>query len=132
MKRIVHIACLLFVLVVLVLPAKAVETIVVGEVMSELTGAPIEGVNIHFKGTKIGTSTDATGTGSPNTAGMVNINTAGVEELMTLSGIGKKRAEDIIAYREMNGPFSSTEELMNVSGIGQGLFGKLSGQVTVS
>ena len=62
MKRIVHIACLLFVLVVLVLPAKAVETIVVGEVMSELTGAPIEGVNIHFKGTKIGTSTDATGT----------------------------------------------------------------------
>ena len=62
MKRIVHIACLFFVLVVLVLPAKAVETIVVGEVMSELTGAPIEGVNIHFKGTKIGTSTDATGT----------------------------------------------------------------------
>ncbi len=75
---------------------------------------------------------DATGTDSPNTAGTVNINTAGVEELMTLSGIGKKRAEDIIAYREMNGPFSSTEELMNVSGIGQGLFGKLSGQVMVS
>lgn len=48
-------------LVLSVTTAYAVETIVVGEVYSELTGAPIEGVNIHFKGTKIGTSTDATG-----------------------------------------------------------------------
>ncbi|MBR1716537.1 MAG: carboxypeptidase-like regulatory domain-containing protein [Paludibacteraceae bacterium] len=45
-----------------VTPAHAVETIIVGEVFSELTGAPIEGVNVHFKGTKIGASTDATGT----------------------------------------------------------------------
>ena len=41
--------------------AQAVETIIVGEVMSEITGAPIEGANIHFQGTKIGAATDATG-----------------------------------------------------------------------
>ena len=39
----------------------AEETIIVGEVFSELTGAPVGGVNVHFKGTKIGTSTDETG-----------------------------------------------------------------------
>lgn len=40
---------------------RAEETIIVGEVFSELTGAPVGGVNIHFRGTKIGTSTDETG-----------------------------------------------------------------------
>ena len=41
----------------------------------------------------------------------VNLNTAGVEELMTLPGIGEKRAADIIADREENGPFRFVEEI---------------------
>ena len=44
----------------------------------------------------------------------INLNTAGVDELMTLPGIGEKRAEDIIAYRQANGPFRIPEELTEV------------------
>lgn len=49
----------------------------------------------------------------------VNINTANVEELTVLKGVGEKTAQAIIAYREANGPFESPEELMEVKGIGQ-------------
>ena len=48
----------------------------------------------------------------------VNINTAGLEELMTLEEIGEKRARAIIEYREANGRFISVDELAGVSGIG--------------
>ena len=51
-------------------------------------------------------------------AGPVDINTAGQEELMQLPGIGEKRAQDIVDYREAHGPFQSVDELDNVSGIG--------------
>ena len=46
---------------------------------------------------------------------IVNINTANVEKLSTLSGIGKSTAEKIIKHREENGYFNSIEEIMNVS-----------------
>ncbi len=52
-----------------------------------------------------------------NTA-VVNINTAGLEELCTLSGIGIVKATAIINYREENGPFQSPEDLSKVKGIG--------------
>ncbi len=49
----------------------------------------------------------------------VNINTADKDTLMTaIKGVGEKRAEAIIAYREQNGPFKSIEELAEVRGIG--------------
>jgi competence protein ComEA len=50
--------------------------------------------------------------------GKINLNTATSEELQTISGIGAKRAEDIIAYRESHGGFQSVDDLKNVSGIG--------------
>lgn len=49
----------------------------------------------------------------------VNINTAGVEALRDLPGIGEKRAADIVADREENGPFRFPEELTRVKGIGE-------------
>ena len=49
----------------------------------------------------------------------VNINTAGVEELMSLPGIGEKRAADIVAEREQNGPYRYPEDLTRVKGIGE-------------
>lgn len=51
----------------------------------------------------------------------INLNTADELELQRLPGIGEKRAADIIAYREANGPFESVEELDEVPGIGQGI-----------
>ncbi|CQR24811.1 competence protein ComEA [Streptococcus varani] len=48
----------------------------------------------------------------------VNLNTASQAELTTISGIGEKRAQDIIAYRDSNGGFNSVDDLKNVSGIG--------------
>lgn len=55
-------------------------------------------------------------------ADKININTATKEELMSeIKGVGEKRAEAIIAYREQNGTFKSVEELANVSGVGQSI-----------
>ena len=63
--------------------------------------------------------------------GKVNLNTATEAELQTISGIGQKRAQDIIAYREEKGKFQSVDELRNVSGIGQKTLEKLKEHVTV-
>ena len=62
---------------------------------------------------------------------IVNINTADLHQLMTLPGIGEKRAADIIAYRETNGSFSIVEELTEVKGIGDTMFASIEHLVTV-
>ena len=62
---------------------------------------------------------------------LVNLNTATEAELQTVSGIGQKKAQDIIAYREANGKFKSVDELKNVSGIGAKTLEKLKDYVTV-
>lgn len=61
----------------------------------------------------------------------ININTADIAQLCTLSGIGEARARDIIAYREANGGFQSAEEIMNVSGIKEATFQKIKEEIAV-
>jgi competence protein ComEA len=56
-----------------------------------------------------------------------NINTAGIEELVLLPGLGEKTARAIISYREHNGDFTRLDVLMNVPGIGQYTFQKMKG-----
>ena len=63
--------------------------------------------------------------------GKISINTAGIEELITLNGIKEARAKKIIEYRETNGPFKSIEEIKNVSGIGEGIFAKIKDYITL-
>lgn len=63
--------------------------------------------------------------------GKINLNTAGEEELMTLTGIGEAKAASIIRYRQENGKFDSIEELMEVDGIKEGVFEKIKDQVKV-
>ena len=49
----------------------------------------------------------------------VDINQAGIDELATLDQIGQKKAQAIIQYREIHGPFKTVEDLAQVKGIGQ-------------
>lgn len=60
----------------------------------------------------------------------VSLNTASKEELMTLQGIGESKANDIIKYREENGPFSTIEDIKNISGIGENLFAQIKEDIT--
>ena len=57
--------------------------------------------------------------------GKANINTATVEQLSLLPGVGAKIAEDIVAYRTSNGNFTSVEDLKKVKGIGDKKFDKV-------
>lgn len=62
---------------------------------------------------------------------MVNINTASVEKLSRLPGIGDMLAERIVAYRELHGPFDAIEQLLNVEGIGEGKLNAIRSEVYV-
>ena len=61
----------------------------------------------------------------------MNINRAGKEELMTLTGIGERKAEAILEYRQTHGGFDSVEELMQVEGIKQGTYEKIKDQIGI-
>lgn len=55
----------------------------------------------------------------------------GLEELMTLKGVGESRARAIIEYREQQGAFETPEDIMNISGIKEGVFSKIKDQIAV-
>ena len=69
--------------------------------------------------------------GEVTTDSRVNINTASLEELTTLKGIGQTRAEQILEYREKHGSFASPEAIMNVDGIKQGTYDKIKDNIRV-
>ncbi len=72
--------------------------------------------------------------GSPARAELqapVNLNTAGVEELVRLPGVGEKTARAILDYRDQNGPFRSVDDLLAVKGIGEKKLQKLRELVVV-
>lgn len=84
-------------------------------------GEPADGTS----GIAFGVSSNASG------AKLVNLNTAGSEELMTLNGIGKARAEEIIRYRTEHGNFQSIEDIKDIPGIKDALFQKIKDSITV-
>ncbi len=61
----------------------------------------------------------------------ININTATVKELMTLTGVGRKVAEKIVQYRDARGPFKKPEEIRKVEGVGGGLWEQNKGRIAV-
>jgi len=63
---------------------------------------------------------------------MVNINTATKDELIALSGIGPAKAQAILDYRKLNGPFKSIDDLKNVKGIGAKRLEKLRPELSLT
>jgi competence protein ComEA len=64
-------------------------------------------------------------------AGPLNLNTATVEQLQELPGVGPVLAARIVDYRQRQGGFRSVEELLNVAGIGDAKYAELASLVTV-
>ena len=81
------------------------------------------------KETSTDSKTDKPTTDNTNTK--VNLNTATLEELQTLSGIGASKAKAIIEYRDEIGGFKTIEELMEVPGIGQSTYDEIKENITV-
>ena len=101
-----------------------------------LAAALADGEKVHVPaaGEASAPATSATGPGAGASGGepaVVNINTAGVEDLDSLPGVGEATARAIIEDRERNGPFAAPEDLMRVSGIGEKKFEKLAGRICV-
>jgi len=63
--------------------------------------------------------------GKPAPTAKVNLNTASIEQLTTLPGVGPKLAARIVEYRQKSGTFRSTQELINVKGVGEKSFAKI-------
>ena len=76
-------------------------------------------------------SAAAPASGTTATEARININTATVEELTMLPGIGPSYAQRIVEHREKNGPFKKVEDLLNVRGIGEKTFEKIRDRLTV-
>lgn len=92
---------------------------------------PLEGEEIPDAINNQNTSKETSGGKGSEESGKINLNQAEKEELMTLNGVGEKKAEKIIEYREDNGSFKSIEDLKNVNGIGEKTFESLKESITI-
>lgn len=92
-------------------------------------GEAVSTLEVSTSGSVAATVTNSTSSTADN--GLININTASVEELCELPGVGEATATAIVEDREANGPFASPEDIMRVSGIGEKKFAKLEGLICV-
>lgn len=89
---------------------------------------------VNTGGSITNTNTNTTPIQLPQTvasSGVVNINSASVEQLMTLPGIGETRAKAIISYRESKGGFRSIQQLREIQGIGEKSLEKIKDKVSL-
>ena len=78
------------------------------------------------------TAAQTTASGNAGTVSYpVNLNTATIEELTAIQGIGDQRAAAILAYREQIGKYTSVEQIKDIRGIGDGLYAKIAPYLTV-
>ncbi|QDS34951.1 helix-hairpin-helix domain-containing protein [Brevibacillus brevis] len=81
--------------------------------------------------TSIGLVQSATSGSTTGASSAINLNTATVEELMSLPGIGEARAKAIVDYRTKQGPFRSADDLKQIEGIGEKMFARIKDRLVV-
>ena len=90
-------------------------------------------VYVPSQGEQVATPLDSAGASGGTAADQekINLNQATKEDLMKISGIGDKKADKILAYRQSHGQFKTIEELQNVDGFGEKTVAKLKDQLAV-
>ncbi len=89
-------------------------------------------IAVGVPGVAAGGSPGSAGSGDTGTSGgLVNLNTASLEQLETLPGVGPVLAQRIVDYRDQHGGFTSVDQLRQVDGIGDAKFDQLKDRVTV-
>lgn len=96
------------------------------EIVCEIPKCECETIDVSGE-----TSIQKNNTKEQTNNGLISINDASLEDLMTLDGIGNAKALAIINYRNTNGPFKTIEDIKNVSGIGDSLFEKIKNRIKV-
>ncbi len=109
-------------------PTAAVQSGTTGRVTSA-AGQTTSAVGSHSSTATAGQTTAAA---SSRAVGYpVNLNTATLEQLTAIQGIGDQRAAAILAYREQIGKYTSVEQIKDIRGIGDGLYAKIAPYLTV-
>ena len=83
-------------------------------------------VRVSYRAEERTLLTDGSGEAVRSIPGLVDINTAGAEELSRLPGIGETLAQRIVDHRTAEGPFERIEDIMSVNGIGEAKFRDIS------
>ncbi|MCL2496568.1 MAG: helix-hairpin-helix domain-containing protein [Clostridiales bacterium] len=86
---------------------------------------------ITDSGAEVNTAETAAATSKASINTIININTASLSALQTLSGIGPVKAQSIITYREQHGPFQKIDDIKKVSGIGQATYDNIKDRIVV-
>ena len=97
------------------------ELIIIGNINDETESSVVQNNSTY----------SSNGNNSDKVSTLININTADLEQLKEITGIGNIKAQSIIDYREANGGFKSLEELKNVDGIGDKTVEKIKEQITL-
>ncbi len=98
---------------------------------AEVTKLIEEGIGFH-DGSSQSPGADVSQTADAASAGKININTASVSELTTITGIGETRAKAIVDYRTEHGSFKDTKDITGVSGIGDATYEKIKESICVN
>jgi len=92
---------------------------------------PVAGANNSSGPDLPNSNTNDSNSSNSENSDLININTASLEELDSLPGIGPTTAQRIIDYRDANGPFTTIDEIMDVSGIGPSTYDEIKDLITV-